>query len=197
MPDDDKITPEMIEEANRLAYGPKRKKRRPPVTLDEIEARSAKGPDGEVMGMIMRGVMARHRQRRNSDIPFPVTWADLIRNGGPLAYMRAAAARAAKQAAGEEARYWLDLLAENRPDDDKIAGVIDGYIKTLRRIVGERPPIEEVRARTRERVRRFRERRRGFELLSRGKSYQGGRACCKLRPECGLRSLTVRGQTAH
>jgi hypothetical protein len=169
----DNPTPEEItDEAKRQAYvrrfryNTKTHKRKPPLTLDEIEARFA---NREVLGWTVRGAIARMRRRRSFHLPDPNTWRDLIRAGGPLVYMRAAGLRAAKEAELEEAQRWLGWLEQNRPevdadshpDDITIARLVDRYIKTLRRILGEPTPIDEVRAQTRRRVRRFRERRRG------------------------------------
>jgi hypothetical protein len=161
---DDKITPEMIEEANRRAYGPRKKKRLPPISLDEFQVRGNRIGErvgNSILGMVLRGRMARQRQRRNADLPdcAACTWAELIRCGGPLAYLRVAAEKAAKQAAREEAHHWLDFLEENPPDDEEIAAQVARYIKALKRIAGIQPTADEIRAQTRERVRRFRERK--------------------------------------
>jgi hypothetical protein len=176
MSDDDKLTPEEILKANQRAFGRQsgRKKREPPPPLDEIEARFAEGPLGEVIGIEARGVVARTRLSRMADPPPPTTWLDLIKQGGPMVHVGAAAWRAYRKAAREEAGRWLEILEENRPeidadsgrDDVVIASIINGYVKTLRRAAGVRPPLEEVRAQTRERVRRLRERRRAGRTIT-------------------------------
>jgi hypothetical protein len=157
-------TLETIEEINRKIarrfVSDKRRPRKPPLTLDEIEARFANSKakaTGEVHGAIIRGALARNRRRRtDARLPEPDTWLDLIRAGGPEVYMRAAGLRAARQAELHEARRWLAVLEDADPGDAQIAAAVAGYIKRLRRILGVRPPIDEVRAQTRERVRRFR-----------------------------------------
>jgi hypothetical protein len=89
----------------------------------------------------------------------------LSRRGGPERQIKEAQRRGAKLAGDNEAAFWLRTLIEARPqivhiEDRPLADAIDYEIKLLRRRLGERLPPEEARAKTRERVRRFRERKR-------------------------------------
>jgi hypothetical protein len=133
------------------------KKRQQQLTLDEVEARFARV--NKVAGMTARGAYALVHQGRRQTIPLAATWADLIRNGGPLAHVRAAAWEAYREAARMEARRWLEQL-EVPEDDPEIAAVVAGYIKSLKRIAGVGQTIEERRAQTKDRVRRWRERQK-------------------------------------
>jgi hypothetical protein len=141
MNDDDEIASEMIEEVNRQAYGhryaPKPKWRR-----------NVRGKKAGVTSL------------------FAMTLDDIVRQG-PLMIIEREAKQAAREAADRTARMLLDALTEARAKLDMsnetnfmAALVIDGQIKTLRRILHDHLTIEEVRAQTRERVRRFRERRK-------------------------------------
>jgi hypothetical protein len=92
----------------------------------------------------------------NSRSPAEVvdTVSELIRMGGPLALIEQA-----KRRAGElEGRFWLGVLESLEIDDD--GGIrhiiVPRWIKELRRRLGVAPSRTEVRAQTRERVRRFR-----------------------------------------
>jgi hypothetical protein len=132
---------ELIEEANRQAYAhryaPKSKRRR----------------------------NARHQAAPVTSL-FAMTLDDIVRQG-PLTIIEREAKQAAREAADRTARALLDALTQARQeiDDSDIdrqlsAMVIDGQIKTLRRVLHDHPTIDEVRAQTRARVRRFRERRK-------------------------------------
>jgi hypothetical protein len=104
----------------------------------------------------------RRRNETSGTLPLPATFDDLVRAGGPRAYVEAAARNQAEQ----EARFWLaavrDMQARMDKDDIMGAAVAAGYIKELRRKLRERPTLKEARGKTRERVRRHRERRRGM-----------------------------------
>jgi hypothetical protein len=107
--------------------------------------------------------------------PYPGTFDDLVKAGGPRAYIN----DAARQGAEREARFWLGVVRDMRArmgrDDLLEAATADGYIKELRRMLRERPTLEEARAKTRERVRRHRERRRGMseaEIVHKAKQRQ-------------------------
>jgi hypothetical protein len=92
--------------------------------------------------------MARH---------LPETFEELVRAGGPEGMARAAAERAAN----EERQFWLDILEGMKPPDDAWVDMYRStYIRDLRRRLSIKPSVEIVRAQTRERVRRLRERRR-------------------------------------
>jgi hypothetical protein len=102
------------------------------------------------------------------DLPLPLTLRELIKSGGPIPLVRAAGERARRDAVLEEARSWLDTLMQQRIvldptssfDDTTLAGMIEDYIRSLRRILHQRSPLDERRAQTRARVRRFRQRNR-------------------------------------
>jgi hypothetical protein len=104
----------------------------------------------------------RRKPRRNA--PYAMSLAALRKAGGP----ERLAQRAAEQAVTEERKHWLELLlnikatldACNDPDDFDDRVYVEMQIKELRRRLGIATPIETVRAQTRERVRRFRERQR-------------------------------------
>jgi hypothetical protein len=117
---------------------------------------------------------SRNKRKRTArvtddDIPLPLTLSELIKAGGPMTFVRLAGERARRDAVLEEARSWLDMLAQQRTEIDKnsseddffMAMMIEGYVKTLRRVLHEPPPLDERRAQTRERVRRFRQLKRG------------------------------------
>jgi hypothetical protein len=88
----------------------------------------------------------------------PESLPDLIRAGGPESLVR----EAARAAATEARRFWLDVLERlDLADCDVMSGAMfAGYIRDLRRRLGVGPSAETVREQTRERVRRFRERQR-------------------------------------
>jgi hypothetical protein len=107
--------------------------------------------------------MERYMTKRRDDMPSPpMTFDDLVRAGGPRAYIEAAARNGAER----EARFWLDVVRDMRtrldPDDNAGALMADGYIKEIRRILRERQSLAEARAKNRERVRRHRARRRAI-----------------------------------
>jgi hypothetical protein len=116
--------------------------------------------DGGTLLNINVGKNAAYMRGKISE---PLSLDDLIDAGGPIVLVHNAAAQAAAQTAHTEARRWLNRLTKiktNASSDTVLAKTIEDYIRALRRIVGERPGIDEVRAQTRERVRRFRERKR-------------------------------------
>jgi hypothetical protein len=86
------------------------------------------------------------------------TLGDLADAGGP----EALAKRAAEQAAQSERRRWLDTLEAlpQRPD------IVCGWINNLRRRLRLRQPKDVIRMQTRERVRRYRERKRAATPLA-------------------------------
>lgn len=102
------------------------------------------------------------RRRNSKSTPLPMTFGDLVRVGGPRAYVEAAARNHAER----EARFWLaavrDMHARMDKDDIMSASIAADYIKDLRRMLRERPTLAEAREKTRERVRRHRLRRRGM-----------------------------------
>ena len=99
------------------------------------------------------------RKRRHP----PTTFDELVRAGGPEALAQLAAHLAAQEAAQEERRFWLDLLKRMQPDETwpmTSAAIYQGYVQQLRRRLGIPVPKDEVRAQTRSRARRFRERQK-------------------------------------
>jgi hypothetical protein len=82
------------------------------------------------------------------------TLGELADAGGPETLAR----KAAQEAAQSERRLWLDVLEAipeaKRPD------IVCWWISDLRHKLGLRQPKDVVRAQTRERVRRYRERHR-------------------------------------
>jgi hypothetical protein len=97
------------------------------------------------------------------------TLVDLILVGGPQVFIEEAVLEAAREARRYEAQEWLETLEAARPQIDALeaAGQASGtvscfyrYIKTLRRMAGEKTPPDKalIRAQTRERVRRWRAR---------------------------------------
>ena len=92
----------------------------------------------------------------------PMTLDELFAVGGPLALIRVAARRAGDS----EARLWLNVLEAATPKlhagENLVPHVtVQDEMRSLRKRLGIRPPIEVVRAKTRERVRRFREKAKG------------------------------------
>jgi hypothetical protein len=85
---------------------------------------------------------------------FIKTLGELADAGGPETLAR----KAAREAAQSERRLWLDVLeaipGAQRPD------IAHWWARDLRRKLGLRQPKDVVRAQTRERVRRYRERQR-------------------------------------
>jgi hypothetical protein len=85
------------------------------------------------------------------------TLGELADAGGPETLAR----KAAQEAAQSERRLWLDTLEDipeaKRPD------IVNGWIGDLRRKLALRRSKDVIRAQTRERVRRFRERQRAAE----------------------------------
>jgi hypothetical protein len=92
---------------------------------------------------------------RDKELPVPMTFGDLVRNGGVEAYVRASAKRAARK----EREFWLDVLLGFNPEGEISKGIHQQYIADLRRRLGIKPDNETVRAQTQERVRRRRERK--------------------------------------
>jgi hypothetical protein len=89
----------------------------------------------------------------------PTNFLELMEAGGPQALARAAA----KRAANEERAFWLRTLEAIETFEDAVqAAICLGYIQTLRRQLGLKAPIDQRRALARERVRRFRAKRRAI-----------------------------------
>jgi hypothetical protein len=104
----------------------------------------------------------RSKSMRSRKWQFPITLDGLIEAGGPETLVRHAAEEAAESAARIEREFWLGVLegVVVDGDDDVITRSIhESYIRDLRRKLGIRPPKEVIREQTRERVRRYRERR--------------------------------------
>jgi hypothetical protein len=91
---------------------------------------------------------------RNKELPVPMTFGDLVRNGGVEAYVRAAGQRAQRI----EREFWLDVLSGFEPEGEVSKGVHQQYIADLHRRLGIKPDIETGRAQAGERVRRHRDR---------------------------------------
>ena len=109
----------------------------------------------------------------------PTTLSERIASGGPGALIRRAAARAAKEAATREGLFWLAVLEEIAAkstvgDDPGDQAYVTGTIRALRRRFGLKRPLEEVRAQTRERVRRHRERRKALAKAKVGQDHSRG-----------------------
>jgi hypothetical protein len=92
----------------------------------------------------------------------PMSLDELVRiPGGPFALIEQA-----EQRAGDEvASFWLGVLEQHVPQipvedmgDVMLSAIAQSWIKSLRKRLGIRPSPDEVRAQTRERVRRFRAR---------------------------------------
>lgn len=89
----------------------------------------------------------------------PITLDDLARLvGGPFALVE----QAERRAGDEEARFWLDVLeaCDISEAHFSLQILVPSWIKSLRKRLGVRPTPDTVRAQTRERVRRYRERMR-------------------------------------
>jgi hypothetical protein len=98
------------------------------------------------------------RRRRQS---LPTSFRALVEAGGPPGMVR----RAMAVAAAQERRFWLGVLmsVQRRGGHDldaSEAALLAVYIRELRRQLHIRPAQKTVRAQTRERVRRYRERQR-------------------------------------
>jgi hypothetical protein len=94
---------------------------------------------------------------------FPMSLDELFRAGGPQALIR----EAERQAGDNEARFWLSVLETAGPrlegaENLLLPVMVQAQIRSLRKRLGLKPPIKEVRAKTRERVRRHRERAKGI-----------------------------------
>jgi hypothetical protein len=92
----------------------------------------------------------------------PMSLDELARSGGPNAMIQ----QVERQASDQEARFWLETLeaywlATALVLDLPYTMILDSWIKSLRRRLGVKPTPEAIRAQTRERVRRFRERMAG------------------------------------
>jgi hypothetical protein len=92
----------------------------------------------------------------------PMTVDELFRAGGPQALIR----EAERRAGDAEARFWLSVLETAGPRLDGAENLllpvmVQDAIRSLRKRLGLKPRIDEVRAQTRERVRRFREKAKG------------------------------------
>jgi hypothetical protein len=112
---------------------------------------------------LAHGVTHHRMARRVTPPRLPKTFGALVRAGGPERLAREAAERAAQL----ERRFWLDVLESLKYVNDSIeAAILAGYLRDLRRKLGGKAPRdrEVVRAQTRERVRRYRERRRSAAL---------------------------------
>jgi hypothetical protein len=95
----------------------------------------------------------------------PITIEELFAAGGPQALIR----EAEKRAGDGEARFWLSVLETVGPrlegaENLLLPVMVQAEIRSLRKRLGLKPPIEEIRAQTRERVRRFREKAKGESL---------------------------------
>ena len=73
-------------------------------------------------------------------------------------------ARRARKAGDEEADLWLHALTRGGLSDGASAETIADWVKALRRRLKVKPPIEEVRAKTRARVRRHRDGAKGKRI---------------------------------
>jgi hypothetical protein len=84
----------------------------------------------------------------------PTTFAKLVKLGGPEHFAREESERAARR----ERTFWLGVLESWAVDNDDWLCRI--WIRDLRRRLGIKQPrdLETIRAQTRERVRRFRQR---------------------------------------
>jgi hypothetical protein len=94
-----------------------------------------------------------------------MTLDELFRAGGPQTLIR----KAERRAGDDEARLWLNVLEAASPkldaSDNLVLHVtVQDEIRSLRKRLGLKPSIDEVRAQTRERVRRFRERAKGHAI---------------------------------
>jgi hypothetical protein len=99
----------------------------------------------------------------------PMALDELFRAGGPQALIR----EAERRARDDEARFWLSVLETAGPrfegDENLLLPVmVQAEIRSPRKRLGLKPPIEKIRAQTRERVRRHRERAKGHRISSEG-----------------------------
>jgi hypothetical protein len=101
------------------------------------------------------------RNARVATRSLPLSLYELGRSGGPNAMIR----QAELEAGDQEARFWLEVLESQLPqipiedgDDIMLSAIVHGWIKSLRQRLGLRPSPDVIRAQTRERVRRYRER---------------------------------------
>jgi len=92
-----------------------------------------------------------------------LTLDNLIDAGGPMAFVR----KAAEEAARQEAEQWAEIVASalakyeaSGNPELTVVLMMQSWLKQMRRIAGMKPSVDEVRAQTRERVRRYRERQR-------------------------------------
>jgi hypothetical protein len=96
--------------------------------------------------------------RRSRVTQLPVTLPELIQVGGPEALAR----RAAQEAAQRERRFWFEVLDSLEPNaaDSMSSVIVMGWLRILRRQLHIPAPRDKdlIRAQTRERVRRYRER---------------------------------------
>jgi hypothetical protein len=98
--------------------------------------------------------MARRRYQGRS----PLTLADFFDVG-----MAGLERRAAEEAIKREREGWLPMLEKFAAHDDldwRHRVLVESEVRRLRRLLGIKPTLDERRAQTRERVRRYRERQR-------------------------------------
>jgi hypothetical protein len=94
----------------------------------------------------------------------PMSVAELIRCGGVSRLER----EAANQVIARERRFWLQMLEAwldqcNGEEEVYVAAYLTGEIRRLRRLTGIPPSLERRRAQVRNRVRRWRQKRRGSD----------------------------------
>jgi hypothetical protein len=96
----------------------------------------------------------------------PLTLPDLIRAGGPETLAR----RAAHEAAQTERRFWLRVLSklDLAEDGGMVAATVMVWLRTLRKQLRIPAPRDKdlIRAQTRERVRRYRERKNPVTVVT-------------------------------
>jgi hypothetical protein len=102
----------------------------------------------------------RRSQRRKRKV-LPLSFGDLVKAGGPEAFVRREAKKMATAVAEGERILWLGRLERMTPPDDPVRlAIYECYVRDLRRKLRIKPPKDVIRAQTRERVRRLRARRR-------------------------------------